>query len=227
MPTRSMHMPDVLAIAALGAAAALSPAAAQEFEAVQGNTSVTDFVSRQMGTRPATVIVLLSGDPVAVVQRDLGRRLNPSERNAIIASRLAEQRAMHWAIGQLGGKVLAQLQSALNGIKVSIPEGRLAALRKLPGVVDVKRVGNLRARQRQRGADDGCAGRVAVARPVPRSGHEGRDPGHRHRLHACQLRWPRDGRRVQRRLRGEHRRGEPGLVRARGAQGQGRNRSGR
>lgn len=142
MPTSSMHKPGVLAIAALGAAAVLSPVAAQEFEAVQGNTAVSDFVSRQMGSKPATVIVLLAGDPVAVVQRDLGRRLNPSERNAVIASRLAEQRAMHWAIGQLGGKVLAQLQSALNGIKVAIPEGRLAALRKLPGVVDVKRVGN-------------------------------------------------------------------------------------
>lgn len=141
MAIRHTRRMGLLAAAALGFVPGLSSVAAEPIEPVQGNVSVAKFVTRHMGTRPATVMVLLSGDPVAVAEHKVGRRLNLSERNSIIAARLSDQQALQGQITRLGGKVLANLQSALNGIKVTIAENKLAALRQLPGVVDIRRVG--------------------------------------------------------------------------------------
>ncbi len=120
------------------AVGAQSPAEAQ-FQPIPSDTPMKPFATRQ--TAPTTVVVLLSGDPVATVQRNVGRRLNAGERASIMAARSAEQQTLHPSIEALGGKVLSHMQGALNGIKIKIARNRLAALRRLPGVVDVLKVG--------------------------------------------------------------------------------------
>lgn len=115
-------------------------AAANEFQPVAADTAIDPaFVQRSL--KQAHVVVLLRGDSVAVVQRNLGRKLEPGERTSIMAARRAEQQALEPSIQAAGGQVVGRLQGALNGIRVKISPNRLSLLRRLPGVVDVKRVG--------------------------------------------------------------------------------------
>ncbi|MCK9687427.1 S8 family peptidase [Scleromatobacter humisilvae] len=114
---------------------------AELFQAVPANTPIKPFVSRSADSTPVTVVVLLSGEPVAQVQRQLGRKLVQGERDSVIAARASEHETLRPSIERLGGKVLAHFHSALNGVKIKIPRNRIAALRALPGVVDVQAVG--------------------------------------------------------------------------------------
>src|SRR5262252_3642850 len=130
-----------VAIAALASSIAV-PALAQElFEPVEGAALDTQFVSRSNETRHVTVMIVLSGESVAAMQRRHGRKLERGERDSVISARRAEQDALQPAIERMGGAVIARLQSAVNGVKVQIPHNRIALLRRLPGVVDVKAVG--------------------------------------------------------------------------------------
>lgn len=128
--------------AVLGSMVTLPTLAAEDdFQQIQGSVSIKRFVTRSMDTTPTTVMVLLSGDSVATVQRNVGRDLARSERLSIIGARQAEHDAMKSSIERHGGRVLAHLHSALNGVKVTIAKNRLAELRRLPGVVGVLPVG--------------------------------------------------------------------------------------
>ena len=132
-----------VAIVALASSIALPSMAQELFQPVPSDAVLDkDFISRGGDTRPVTVMVILAGKPVAEMQKQLGRKLVRGERDSIISARLAEQHAAQPAIEHLGGTVLARLQSAINGIKIQIPRNRVALLRSLPGVVDVKAVGN-------------------------------------------------------------------------------------
>jgi len=131
-----------IAVIALASSVTLSSMAAELFQPVPSGTVLDKaFVSRGGDTRPVTVMVVLAGEPVAAKQKQLGRKLTRDERDSVIKARLAEQHAAQQAIEHLGGTVLALLQSAIDGIKVQIPRNRVAQLRGLPGVVDVKAVG--------------------------------------------------------------------------------------
>jgi minor extracellular serine protease Vpr len=90
---------------------------------------------------PVNVVVLLPGDSVADAQATAGRRLSRQEKNAIKAQRATEQAVKRGQIEGAGGRVTGAFQSALNGVKVTIPRNQLGALRQIPGVVDVVRVG--------------------------------------------------------------------------------------
>jgi len=90
---------------------------------------------------PVNVVVILPGDSVADAQATAGRRLTRQEKNAIKAQRAAEQAVKRGQIEGAGGRVTGAFQSALNGVKVTIPRNQLGELRQLPGVVDVVRVG--------------------------------------------------------------------------------------
>ncbi|HEX7840239.1 MAG TPA: S8 family serine peptidase, partial [Kofleriaceae bacterium] len=87
-----------------------------------------------------TVVAVLDGPSVAALQEAAARKLTRAEKVAIKAQRIAEQAAPRARIEAVGGKVIGSFQSALNGLKVRISRGQLAALRSIPGVVDVKRV---------------------------------------------------------------------------------------
>ncbi len=128
------------AMAVLGSGAnAQSSALDALITPVPSDTSIKSFTSR--GSAPATVVVTMSGDSVATTQRQFGRKLEASERASIVAARLAEHQTLRPSIEALGGKVLGHMEGALNGIKIRISKNRLAALRKLPGVVGIKAVG--------------------------------------------------------------------------------------
>jgi subtilisin family serine protease len=85
-----------------------------------------------------TVVLKLSGDPVAVVQAAAGRDLSKSEREAIKSQLKAKQDGLRGGIANLGGTVLADYQSAYNGIKVRIDRSKLGELAQLPGVTAVR-----------------------------------------------------------------------------------------
>ncbi len=88
-----------------------------------------------------TVVLKLAGDPVAVVQaRAPGKTLSVAEKARIESDLSAQQRNLIPMIEANRGTVLATFQNAINGIKVRIPAGRLAAFATLPGVVGVKSV---------------------------------------------------------------------------------------
>lgn len=87
-----------------------------------------------------TVVVKLADDPVTVVEAEAGRDLREAEKQAIESQLKAKQDALRGSIQQLGGSVLADYQSAYNGIKVRIDRKKAAELTKLPGVVAVRTV---------------------------------------------------------------------------------------
>ena len=90
-------------------------------------------------TSAVTVMVELSGDPVAVVQaRAPARELSRAEKDAIKADLKARQDAIKGDIAARGGTVLSQLQSAYNGMRVHIARTDAAALGTLPNVVAVR-----------------------------------------------------------------------------------------
>ncbi len=89
--------------------------------------------------RIVNVMLELRGDPVAVVEsRTANRQLAKAERARIKAELKGRQDAIKGQIASNGGQVLAQLQSAYNGIKVRIARKDVAALTTLPNVVAVR-----------------------------------------------------------------------------------------
>lgn len=133
--------------ALLGAAASLSfvlGAQAQTtdmFQAIPNNMPASPPHSRGSTTLNRTVVLIFAGPSVAEQQRQAGRYLSSSERNAIKSARAAEHAVAKAAIERRGGQVLATYSAALNGIKVTVPQDRLQELRSIPGVVDIKLVG--------------------------------------------------------------------------------------
>ncbi len=89
--------------------------------------------------RLVSVMVELKGEPVAVVQaKARGRELSRAEKDAIKADLKARQDAIKSDIAARGGRVLSQLQSAYNGMRVQIRRADAAALATLPNVVAVR-----------------------------------------------------------------------------------------
>jgi len=86
---------------------------------------------------PVTVVAILAGDSVANAQEKAGRRLSREEKGAIKAQRVREQSASRGSIESAGGHVIGTFQSALNGLKVSIPRNQVSLLRQASGVVEV------------------------------------------------------------------------------------------
>lgn len=90
--------------------------------------------------RQVTVMLELAGQPVARQQaaaRGQGRELTDDQRAAARATLKAAQDRLIPQIDAQGGRVLAQLQDAYNGVKVRIARSELAALAALPGVIGV------------------------------------------------------------------------------------------
>jgi subtilisin family serine protease len=94
-------------------------------------------------TRQVKVMLEGRGEPVAKLQaaaQRAGQPLSRAERAAARADIKARQDRLLPRIDALGGRVLAQLQDAYNGIKVRISRSDVEALGKLPGVVAVHAV---------------------------------------------------------------------------------------
>lgn len=90
--------------------------------------------------RLVTVMLELAGQPVARQQaaaRGQGRELTDAQRATARAALQAAQDRLVPQIDARGGRVLAQLQDAYNGVKVRVARSELAALAALPGVIGV------------------------------------------------------------------------------------------
>ena len=91
--------------------------------------------------RPKTVVLKMTGDPVAVVRSRMpGKQIAEADRQAIERDLRAKQDAIAPTIEAMGGKVLAKFQHAINGIKVQATPDQIASFATLPGVVAVKGV---------------------------------------------------------------------------------------
>ncbi len=117
---------------------------ADRFEAVPSSGEFTPAF-RPFGldaTQPVTVVVELSGDSVAVRKAKApGKKISHEQKEAAESELKAKQDSLTDAIGSRGGKVLAQYQDALNGIKVEIPQDQVRALAGLPNVTRIRPVG--------------------------------------------------------------------------------------
>ena len=154
-----------------------------------------------LDTTPTTVVVILPGDSVAAAQETAGRRLSRGEKDQVKGQRRKDQDAIKGQILAAGGTIVGTFQSALNGIKVRIPANKMAALRAIPGVADVKGVNRYERENADRRAARPGAARLVGRTRRARRGHQARDHRHRHRLHARELRRPGNRRRLQRSVR--------------------------
>src|SRR5438067_3927002 len=124
----------------VGAAMALYAASAPIVSDDDGDVIDTAFVPGSATL--ATVVVQLSDKSVAEAQADAGRKLTGSEKNQIKNQLKGTQDALKPQIQSIGGKILAQFQSALNGIKVQIAVSKLSQLSSLSGVTALLPVHN-------------------------------------------------------------------------------------
>ena len=152
-----------------------------------------------------------------------GVTLTEAEQKQIVDQLSAQQDALKGQIQALGGTILNDFQYAYNGIKVSIARDKVSDLQKLTGVVGVHAVARV---ERDNVNTAPLVNAPAVWGGSPAfhgAGVKIADHRHRHRLHACQLRWSRHGGGVQCRGGYEHAPGESHPLRAeRGHEGEGR-----
>jgi subtilisin family serine protease len=136
-------------VAALGACAGDEPAQSETNQIVSAarfarapisGPITTNVLPRAVDPTEVTVVAFLGGPSVADLQSEAARKLTRVEKDAVRAQRQAEQAAPAASIAAVGGRVIGSYQSAVNGIKVRIPRSQVAALRKIPGVTDVKPV---------------------------------------------------------------------------------------
>src|SRR4029450_7200340 len=132
----------ISAAAAMALFAASGPPARNFDAAGDGATISTSLGPRSLSTVPITVVVQLGGKSVAENQADAGRKVTKAEKDQIKAQLKSAQDGLKPQIESKGGKVLAQFQSALNGIKVQMPASKLSQLRSLPGVTALLPVHN-------------------------------------------------------------------------------------
>ena len=95
------------------------------------------YMPAGVGSAMVTVVVQLTGDPVAVVQGNAGRKLSRAEKDQIKASLKAGHDALRSSVQGAGGAVLADFQSAYNGLKVRVRRDKVDELAALPGVIAV------------------------------------------------------------------------------------------
>ena len=93
-----------------------------------------------VSNQSVTVVLQLAGDPVAVQQGNAGRKLSKAEKDQIKAQLKGAQDRLRGNIQSAGGDILAQYQSAYNGIKVRVARDKLDQLAALPGVVAVRTI---------------------------------------------------------------------------------------
>jgi subtilisin family serine protease len=122
------------------AQSALSTTGARFQRAPIAGPIASKVLPRAVDQSSITVVAFLGGPSVADLQESSARKLTRAEKTAVKAQRLAEQAGPRASITAAGGRVLGSFQSALNGIKVRLPRTQVDALRRIPGVVDVKPV---------------------------------------------------------------------------------------
>lgn len=132
-----------LALLVPGTALAQGPTGLDRFtpSPIQGTIDPEVLPVGADGSQTVTVMVELSGDPVAVVEsRQPDQQLTPTEEAAVRAELVAAQDAITGNIQAAGGTVLTKVQTAYNGIGVRIARAEVASLAALPGVTGIRAV---------------------------------------------------------------------------------------
>ncbi|HYL07482.1 MAG TPA: S8 family serine peptidase, partial [Candidatus Udaeobacter sp.] len=134
-------------VAAMGGAAAAGDETTQsvsrfakvDTSLYESNGQHPAFVPASLSNRPISVVLEMSGSPVAVqdvaTQQQQGRKLTGSEKQAIRQQLEAQQNNLHGDLDKAGARVVGQMQDAYNGIQVVVPQKSLPQLAALPGVV--------------------------------------------------------------------------------------------
>jgi subtilisin family serine protease len=101
------------------------------------------FTPASLSNQPVNVMLELGGAPVTVqdaAAKRQGQKLSEGQKAAIRAQLKSQQDALTSGIQNVGGKVVAQLQDAYNGVQVLIPRKDVAQLASLPNVTAVHAV---------------------------------------------------------------------------------------
>ena len=107
-----------------------------------GATGLT-FTPRAQSNARINVMLQLRDDPVAVQQvqaKKDHKSLSKSEQRSLRSQLKGKQDRLDPAIRKAGGHVVAQLQSAYNGVQVQVREKDAAKLADLPGVLAVHKM---------------------------------------------------------------------------------------
>jgi subtilisin family serine protease len=102
-----------------------------------------DFTPLSLDTTPVQVMVQLGTDPVAVQVADAkkhGKSLSNAQQDSIRKQIKAQQDGLKSSLSARGARVIAQLQSAYNGIQVQVARNQISDLASIPGVVGVHAV---------------------------------------------------------------------------------------
>ena len=141
-----------LVLASLGAACGNAPQASEttqktvaqplalsRFGRIAPRAIKPAFKPLGLSHKPVKVMVELAGDPITVVQAKLpdAGKLSSLQKRQVRASLSLGQRGLQAQIESLGGTVLRSYQNSYNGLAVRLPAERIAALKALPGVVNV------------------------------------------------------------------------------------------
>lgn len=128
---------SVLALAVPTAAQAAPTSGAQRVNPVRAKVDASVLPKSIADDTRVNVILEMEGDPVAVVEAKAERVLSDSERTSIRSGLKSKQDAARAAISAKGGKVTGQMQSAYNGVQVSVTRKNVEALASVAGVVAV------------------------------------------------------------------------------------------
>ena len=114
--------------------AAASPGVRPDFKKVPAGSKITT-VPAGLRNRPVTVMLQLSGDPVAVT--DAAKPMTTTQKKQRRDKIRQEQVPVEQKTRQLGGTVLGSYQHAYNGIKVRVKASQVNTLAAAPNVVSV------------------------------------------------------------------------------------------
>jgi subtilisin family serine protease len=124
-------------VAGTAQAAPDDPSARFQKAAIAGRTTSDAKPMAVSADGRVTVVVEMKGDPVAVVQADKGRQLTAAERSSIKKDLRKKQDAIAGDLTSHGGRIQGTMQSAYNGIQVSLPAAQVDEVASLAGVVAV------------------------------------------------------------------------------------------
>lgn len=140
MVRRLLVLLSALSLILPASVAAQDPSPLDRFERAPNAGAIDPQLLPRSFDDDATVRVMLEmrGAPVAAVQATKpNKELTKAERQALKAELKARQDAIKPQIGAAGGRVLSQVQSAYNGIKVDVPRNKVPDLAALPNVTAV------------------------------------------------------------------------------------------
>lgn len=141
MVRRLLVLVSVIALTLPTAVLARDPAHQPERTGFSGTIDPQVLPFAMDDTRDVTVMLEMRGDPVAVAEsKAAGGDLSRAQKDRIKSQLKGRQDAIKGRIEAEGGRVLSQLQSAYNGIKVRISRADVAALAALPNVVAVRAI---------------------------------------------------------------------------------------